>query len=623
MKRINTANRAVDLFGSGKDGFKAAVAGISDATYLAALWMNHVQEALVRTREAAGIAVPADNDYDWFVTSLKTLIDQQSGNYCLDTGIANAYVVAPDPAISAYTDGYVVRFRVAHANGGASTLDAGPGPKPLRNDVDGALVANDLPAGAVATAIYDATLGHFLINSLVPSQALTKAQADFLYLTLTQGDTRYLKGSKRQTVLTGSVDTNGYANAISAAAGLNLTLAATTTPVVVNFAAGFDDAGELNYLARVIADVVNAWTVPANSLSLLYIERNAGTGALTYGYETGIHGNGYGIGYAKTPQVATPRMSANNAPYGTASASTSYDSNYQPWKVFNRTNFDYTDCWISQIGAGTGWLRFDYPEALTIKRYAITMRNDATDRGSPTAWTFEGSNDNGSSWNVLDTKSGQAIFSQAETRTYDIANATAYKSYRINITASSIAGSGSSLTIARFDLYHDKQSFFCLSDWKMYEWGGGTTWTQKQRVFIGDAISGAASITSVVTYAYNGQYTSSDTAVPANGTLMSFNHNLGCQFGAVPRMDAINISDTSVGLSPGSVYPNILCYYNSGTYATGLQAVTTDSYKVATFQMGANGFALIACRTGGPAGNPFGVSNPALWKLRMIVKREW
>ncbi|TCS38470.1 hypothetical protein EDC30_102209 [Paucimonas lemoignei] len=69
MKRIATANRAVDLFGAGKDGFKAAVPGVSDPTYLSALFFNHIQEAIVRTIEQAGLVL-SDGDYDQFVTAL-------------------------------------------------------------------------------------------------------------------------------------------------------------------------------------------------------------------------------------------------------------------------------------------------------------------------------------------------------------------------------------------------------------------------------------------------------------------------------------------------------------------------------------------------------------------------
>lgn len=77
MKRIATANRAVDLFGVGKDGFRAAVPGVSDATYLAALQFNHMQEAIVRTIEQAGLAL-SDTDFDQFVTALNTIYPRLS-----------------------------------------------------------------------------------------------------------------------------------------------------------------------------------------------------------------------------------------------------------------------------------------------------------------------------------------------------------------------------------------------------------------------------------------------------------------------------------------------------------------------------------------------------------------
>ncbi|OFJ46388.1 hypothetical protein BA896_021775 [Janthinobacterium lividum] len=77
MKRIATANRAVDLFSVGKDGFRAAVPGVSDATYLSALQFNHMQEAIVRTIEQAGLAL-SDTDFDQFVTALNTIYPRLS-----------------------------------------------------------------------------------------------------------------------------------------------------------------------------------------------------------------------------------------------------------------------------------------------------------------------------------------------------------------------------------------------------------------------------------------------------------------------------------------------------------------------------------------------------------------
>ena len=78
MKRIATPNRAVDLFGAGKDGYRSAVAGVSTATEFSAPWFNHIQEAIVRTLEAAGLAL-SDTDYDQFVTALNTLFVGKTG----------------------------------------------------------------------------------------------------------------------------------------------------------------------------------------------------------------------------------------------------------------------------------------------------------------------------------------------------------------------------------------------------------------------------------------------------------------------------------------------------------------------------------------------------------------
>lgn len=73
MKRIDSPNRAVDLFGAGKDGFKVSVPGVTPATELTEKWFNCVQEAIVRTIEAAGLAL-SNGDYDQFTTALQTLL---------------------------------------------------------------------------------------------------------------------------------------------------------------------------------------------------------------------------------------------------------------------------------------------------------------------------------------------------------------------------------------------------------------------------------------------------------------------------------------------------------------------------------------------------------------------
>lgn len=69
----------------------------------------------------------------------------------------------------------------------------------------------------------------------------------------------------RQSVIFGSRDSSGLPNFITAGAGLNYNVAATTTPVVMAFAGGYGSAGATDLLARLIADQSNQATLIASN----------------------------------------------------------------------------------------------------------------------------------------------------------------------------------------------------------------------------------------------------------------------------------------------------------------------------------------------------------------------
>lgn len=76
MRRIQTANREIDKFGPGKDGFRSAVPGVSEPTYLSADFFNQLQESIVRLIESAGL-IPS-NDLDQFTQSVRLIVDGSS-----------------------------------------------------------------------------------------------------------------------------------------------------------------------------------------------------------------------------------------------------------------------------------------------------------------------------------------------------------------------------------------------------------------------------------------------------------------------------------------------------------------------------------------------------------------
>lgn len=140
-------------------------------TEITEAWLNTIQEELAALPEGVGMTLDPNNPTQ-VREAIQRMIDAQSGNYALDTGAANAYVVALSPAITAYGDGMTVRMKIANANNGASTLDAGGGALPMVNQVGDALVNGDLHAGSVITAIHIAAAGKFYLTSMVSSQTL-------------------------------------------------------------------------------------------------------------------------------------------------------------------------------------------------------------------------------------------------------------------------------------------------------------------------------------------------------------------------------------------------------------------------------------------------------------------
>jgi len=144
-------------------------------TVLPADYMNSMMLEGLSVLAAAGIA-PSKTQYNQLLLSIETLIEARAGNYLLDTGVANAYVVAMSPAITAYTTGLSGKFRATHANTAACTLNAGAGAKPLTRDDGSALQPGDIPLNSVVVWTFDLPTATFLVNSIVASQLGTAAK---------------------------------------------------------------------------------------------------------------------------------------------------------------------------------------------------------------------------------------------------------------------------------------------------------------------------------------------------------------------------------------------------------------------------------------------------------------
>lgn len=131
-------------------------------------------------------------------------------------------------------------------------------------------------------------------------------------------------------------------------------------------------------------------------------------------------------GIARWTAAFTPEAAAYSADTYTAADS---DTSTSAWKAFDRDTSSAVE-----IKTTTGWVSIDFPSTNTKVCDAYWLAADEKyPSRMPTNWTFEGYN--GSSWIVIDVRTGETTWAAGERRYYDFPNETAYQSYRLKWTA--------------------------------------------------------------------------------------------------------------------------------------------------------------------------------------------
>lgn len=127
-----------------------------------------------------------------------------------------------------------------------------------------------------------------------------------------------------------------------------------------------------------------------------------------------------------------PDMSSNTAPSGVASASSTYVGG--AWAAYRAMDNASSSRWCAKVVV-PAWLKYAFDSGVTktARKYTIRGNPSGQEGKNPKSWTFQGSN-NGSSWTTLDTQSNIA-FSAGQLRSFAFSNSTAYRYYRLYITA--------------------------------------------------------------------------------------------------------------------------------------------------------------------------------------------
>ncbi|NBP02421.1 MAG: hypothetical protein EBU90_20350 [Proteobacteria bacterium] len=184
-------------------------------------------------------------------------------------------------------------------------------------------------------------------------------------------------------------------------------------------------------------------------------------------------------------------------------------------------------------------------------------------------------------------------------------SSTSYLYVTVNVDGSLTTGN---TTLAPVYQYHGtpsttiNQSTFNIQEMIMYV-GGGTTANQAYRVFVGEAITDASSVTSANSYVYMGRYSGTSANLTA-GNPYTFDHNIG----TIPYViDASLINETAeLGYTKGDI-----CKFTDGMTGPG---VTRKLIRLRTASSAPNIVSLVSGTGQITYGN---------WRLRVAVDRGW
>lgn len=183
-----------------------------------------------------------------------------------------------------------------------------------------------------------------------------------------------------------------------------------------------------------------------------FYKGSAPTGAITF-----IRGNQIDPLSPVTMINQVPVMTSATTPSGAVTANGPVFSPEEPFRAFdqNVSTFWTGGVFNAGTGVGSGLLQYDFGSGVTKAITYYSINGYRTGGGVPSRvpkdWKLEASN-NGTTWTTLDTKTNQNWLS-AETRTYSLANTTAYRYYRLNITKNQSGTNGDMVHVTEFGLY--------------------------------------------------------------------------------------------------------------------------------------------------------------------------
>lgn len=159
------------------------------------------------------------------------------------------------------------------------------------------------------------------------------------------------------------------------------------------------------------------------------------------------------------PDLTVSMTSATTPSPNIVSASSNLSGDQRDYRAFNHNAVgSVSDEYASADGSTTAWLRYDFGASAThaVTKYTITATAYYNTNTAPHDWALQASNDAatctaaGTTWATLDTRTGQTSWGTGEKRAFTLSNSTAYRCYRLNVTAND--GNASNVLINEIEL---------------------------------------------------------------------------------------------------------------------------------------------------------------------------
>lgn len=443
----------------------------------------------------------------------------------------------------------------------ANTVFAGPAGGGTAEPVFRVLSAGDIPnisADKLTSGVVPVSRGGTGLGALGYANQVLKVNSSGNGLEYGAATSGPQLGSNRQTVLSGP-SSGSYASCLTSGTGLTVGINGSVTPVELSFADGFS-SGPLDYYESISTNASDAWTLPANATSYLYVERTS-AGQLAYGstqtkpvygdagaYYTQLVVEVYDYHASTNPgnhgaslnEIAITLDTGSGGPQTltyTVSSTEAYDSrtngvpfywnhasyfnksnlndNATSYSTTNSTLFMYGPTEPSPARPGMGdWARFLITLSNSLPAGGVTLTVNLGDTAGHTPVT---------------------VSVYAVTGTYNKAQHLNVRTNTGLTLLGSVSPGGDITTATEYTVFEDKSlevavedSFkFNIQQMKMYKQVGDSL-VNTNVVFVGEATTNATSVTSLVSYAYRGFFIAPTQIHNGSNTSYRFDHNLGC-----------------------------------------------------------------------------------------------